>query len=506
MQMRLSALMQSAGLGSAPAGSADRNISGVADDSRRVAPGNLFVALQGTGVDARRFIPEAVRRGAAAVVVDDPAGVADLAGDATVVVVGDGRRALACLAHAWFGHPARDMVVAGVTGTNGKTTVAHFLESILQAAGLRPGLMGTIEYRFGEARQRALTTTPSSLAVAEWCDRVLREGGRSLAIEVSSHGLEQRRVDGFAFSAAIITNLTQDHLDYHHTMEEYGAAKRRFFYGRATGETPRVAVFNLDDPFAAQMALEYGDRMVTYGFAEGAQVRPTRLVMDARGSDLVAETPHGPLSARVRLPGRFNVLNALAAIAATTELDIPLDTVRAGVEALDAVAGRFERIVCGQPFEVIVDYAHTPDALSVVLTEARRLCAGRLTVLFGCGGERDAEKRPLMGAIAGRLCDGVIITNDNPRSEDPEAIAAAIVDGVARSGGLPDRNWQVELDRREAMRLACRQARPGDMIVFAGRGHEPEQIVGAERHPFDDRAVAREALAEMGYHGTRQTP
>lgn len=472
-------------------------VTGVADASNQVAPGAVFVALRGTRVDARRYVPEAVKRGAVAVVVDDPEGVE--AGGARLIVVPNARRALACLAHAWHGHPARAMKVAGVTGTNGKTTIAHYLESIFEAAGLKPGMMGTIEYRAGGVRTPALTTTPSPLAIAAIFAQVALAGGSAVAMEVSAHGIDQARVDGFAFAAAIMTNLSQDHFDYFHDMEIYGQAKRRFFFDRAPGEEPAVAVFNLDDAFSAGLAAEYKRRRITYGLEYPGEVRALAIEAGPDGSTVDLETPAGAARARIALPGRYNILNAMAALAAGLGMGIDLKTAVAGIEALQTVPGRCERIVAGQPFTVIVDYAHTPDAMNAILMEARRLTARRLMVVFGCGGDRDKGKRPLMGEAAKRWCDYIVVTNCNPRTEEPEAIAGAIVQGIQKAGGAEGKDYEVELERRLAFRRAFEMAAEGDIIVLAGRGHEPRQLFAGTSREFDDRVVARETLRELGY-------
>ncbi len=472
-------------------------VSGMTEDSRKVGPGGLFVALRGVAVDARRFIPKAVAQGAAAVVVDDPAGVDT--GDTPLIVVDDGRRALARLAQAWFDHPARSVQVAGVTGTNGKTSVTYFLESIFAEAGWRPGVMGTIEYRWPGGGVKGKTTTPSPLEVAELMARVRDGGGRAVAMEVSSHGVDQARVDGFAFAAAVITNLTQDHLDYHGTIEAYGEAKKKFFFGRHAGEEPGVAIFNYDDPFSRSLSDAYTGRQLTYGGGAGADVRMEVAQDDCDGTTLIAHTPTGRWDFRIALPGWFNALNAGAALATGLGMGMDGHQVVAGLEALACVPGRFERILEGQPFEVVVDYAHTPDALAVTLSEARRLCRGRLVVVFGCGGDRDAGKRPMMGEVVGRLSDWVIVTNDNPRGESPEAIATGIVEGLESAGKCPDRDFEVILDRREAMDRALGWAVAGDMVVFAGRGHETEQLLASGPRAFDDREVARELLRARGF-------
>lgn len=500
-EMRLKQLLRAAGL-SVP--SPDVVVSDLVEDSRLVGCGALFVALRGEALDARRFIPNAVEQGAVAVVVDDVEGVGNVS--VPLIVVDNARRALACLAHAWRDHPARELKVVGVTGTNGKTTVAHYVESILASAGLRPGLMGTIEHRAGKRHDVSGNTTPSPLAIARLLDDVRRSGGGAAALEVSSHGIDQHRVDGFRFSAAIMTNLSQDHLDYHGDMASYGAVKRRFFFGRAPGEKPEIAAFNLEDEFSASMAAECEGNCVTYGLSGNADVYARLIDVGPGGSDIEILSHGSATRVHVALPGRFNILNALAAFAATEAIGIDTDAIRSGLDGLKSVPGRFETIAAGQPFDIVVDYAHTPDALERVLSEARRLCCGQLTTVLGCGGDRDRGKRPLCGEVAARICDRVIVTNCNPRTEDPGAIADAIVEGVRAAHGPGASDYSIELERRDAMRIAFDGAAKGDLIVVAGRGHEPRQLFGDHSRVFDDRAVARELLAELGYSSEEGAP
>jgi UDP-N-acetylmuramoyl-L-alanyl-D-glutamate--2,6-diaminopimelate ligase len=371
-----------------------------------------------------------------------------------------------------------------VTGTNGKTTTAFLLYSILAAGGRRPGLLGTIESRVGGERRPALRTTPEAIDLQRSFREMLDSGDRSCALEATSHGSELGRLDRVRFSALVFTNLTQDHLDFHGTIERYFDAKRRLF----TEERPPAAI-NVGDPYGRRLAeeLQGHDRLVTFGFADDAQLRPGALDLGPRGARFTA----GGLELETRLRGRFNVENVLGAVAAAHLLGIDDDVIRRGVKELRGVPGRFEAVDEGQPFAVLVDYAHTPDSLENVLRTARDLAQNRLICVFGCGGDRDRGKRPLMGRIASELADLAIVTSDNPRSEEPEAIIGEIVAGA---GG----DVEVEPDRREAIARAIDTAQDGDVVVIAGKGHEQGQQFADRTVPFDDRDVAREALRRLG--------
>jgi UDP-N-acetylmuramoyl-L-alanyl-D-glutamate--2,6-diaminopimelate ligase len=433
----------------------------LAYDARAVVPGALFFCVPGSRADGHEFAGVAVERGAVALVVERPV-------DAPVpqLVVPSARAAMAVVADELFGRPSQELEVAGVTGTNGKTTTAHLLHAILAAAGRRPGLLGTVEARVG-GRPRVLErTTPEAIDLQRLFREMLDAGDRSCAMEASSHASELHRLDRVRFRVLVFTNLSQDHLDFHGTMERYFAAKRRLFDG-----VP--AVVNVDDPWGRRLLDELGGAALTFGFSEDAEVGPGALAR-----------------VELRLRGRFNVLNALAAAAAARVLGIDPDAVKAGIEAVEGVPGRFEEVSEGQPFTVLVDYAHTPDSLETVLREARGLAEGRVLCVFGCGGDRDRDKRPLMGRVAGELADLAVVTSDNPRSEDPDAIIAEIVAGAA--GELV-----VEPDRRAAIEAAVEAARPGDVVVVAGKGHEQGQEAGGIVLPFDDREVAREALRKL---------
>jgi UDP-N-acetylmuramoyl-L-alanyl-D-glutamate--2,6-diaminopimelate ligase len=469
-------------------------VTGLASDSRRVAPGDCFVAVPGFKQDARRFATEAVARGAALVVTEgQPLAVA-----VPQILVPSARRALARLAGAYYGHPSRRLTLVGITGTNGKTTTSYLVEALLRARGQRTGVIGTIQYVVGDEHRPAGQTTPEALELQALLADMLERGVGGVAMEVSSHALVLDRAHDLALDVAVFTNLTRDHLDFHGTFEAYTAAKRHLFELLATSPKPhRVAVVNADDPAGGEMVRDLGLSVLRFGLAEGADVRALEHTSTLDGIRMTVGTPRGRLPVASRLIGDHNVLNLLGAVAVGLALDLEPPAIADALAGVDTVPGRFERVQAGQPFLVVVDYAHTPDALERVLTTARRLTRDRLAAVFGCGGDRDRGKRPLMGAIAARLCDQVWITSDNPRSERPEAIIAEIAEGV-RGMGLPPGRYATLPDRREAIRAALGWARPGDAVVIAGKGHETYQIIGTEVLSFDDREVARGALAAVG--------
>jgi UDP-N-acetylmuramoyl-L-alanyl-D-glutamate--2,6-diaminopimelate ligase len=467
------------------------DIRSLAYDSRRVEPGGLFFAIAGEEADGHAFVGKAMERGAAAVVSERPA-PRELA--TNWVRVPKIRRALAGASAVFYGHPERRLRLVGVTGTNGKTTTAYLVASIFQAAGIATVLFGTIEYRVGERRLPAGNTTPESLDLVSYFAEGERAGASAAVMEVSSHALAQERVWGFPFAAAVFTNLTRDHLDYHGTMEEYFAAKRRLFEGLGA-PPPTLAVINVDDPWGRRL-LELGHpRVITYGTSSEAAVRPKRSSQGASGLKATLVTPEGGLEIDSPLLGRGNLMNILAAVATAQGLGVAGEKIQEGVRALALVPGRFERVEAGQPFLVVVDYAHSDDALRQALSTARELTRNRLIVVFGCGGDRDRTKRPLMGEAAGSLADIVVLTSDNPRSEDPLAIMNDALVGVQRTG----KGCLLEADRAAAIRQALARAREGDTVVIAGKGHETYQIVGNRALPFDDREVARRTLRELGY-------
>jgi len=467
-------------------------LRGVAYDSRQVTPGAVFVALRGLKADGLDFVPQALARGAGAVVTEAarPDGVT-----APWIVVRDGRLALARLGAAVHGHPSREFPVIGVTGTNGKTTTTYLLAAVLDAAGLSAGVMGTVHYKIGAATREASRTTPEASDVQAMLREMVDAGNRSCVMEVSSHALALRRVDGVRFAAAAFSNLTRDHLDFHADMESYFAAKRRLFE-MLDPEAP--AIINADDPRAAALVAVCG-RPVTYGLQKPADVRPEGLVMDLAGVRFTASTPAGPVEVRSALVGRPNVYNLLAAVATASAIGIDRAAITAGLAEQAGVPGRFEVVSrTGDGVTVVVDYAHTDDALRNLIETARPLTTGRVITVFGCGGDRDRTKRPLMGMVAARLSDVVVITSDNPRSEDPLAIIEEIRRGIpageaAASGRTPDVTAIV--DRAAAIEKAVALARPGDVVLVAGKGHEKTQHIGDRVLVFDDADVSRAALA-----------
>ena len=429
-----------------------------------VEPGALFFCVPGTRADGHDFAPDAVTRGAVALVVERP-----LELPVPQLVVDDARAAMAVAADAFFDEPTRELQVAGVTGTNGKTTTAFLLYAILAAAGRRPGLLGTIESRVGGERRAVVRTTPEAIDLQRTFREMLDAGDRSCAMEASSHAAELRRLDRVRFSCLVFTNLSQDHLDFHGTMARYFDAKRGLFLG----DGPPPAAINVGDEWGRRLAAERPDAL-TFGTAPRARIGPDAL----SGVDL-------------RLPGRFNAENALGALAAARLLGVDESAIVRGLESVRSVPGRFEPVDEGQPFRVIVDYSHKPGALESVLRTARELASGRVICVFGCGGDRDRGKRPLMGRIASSLADLTIVTSDNPRSEDPEAIIDEILAGVASE-------VEVEPDRAHAIAQAIERAQEGDVVVIAGKGHEQGQELADRTIPFDDREVARETLRRLG--------
>jgi UDP-N-acetylmuramoyl-L-alanyl-D-glutamate--2,6-diaminopimelate ligase len=450
----------------------------LAYDTRRVEPGALFFCVVGDHVDGHDLAADGVDRGAAALVVQRP-----LELDAPQLVVPDSRVAMATAADAFFGEPTRELEVAGVTGTNGKTTTAYLLHAVLTAAGRRPGLLGTVEARVGGQPRRVVRTTPEAIDLQRTFREMLDAGDRSVALEASSHASELHRLDRVRFDALVFTNLSQDHLDFHGDMESYFNAKRRLFVGAA----PPPAAVNVADPYGRRLAAELDVArrapLVTFGLAADAEIRPERLDLTTAGIRMTA----GDIELESRLRGRFNAENILGIVAAAALLDIDDDAVVDGVAALDGVPGRFEAVDEGQPFAVIVDYSHKPGALQSVLEAARAMTEGRVLVAFGAGGDRDRAKRPLMGSVAKQLADVVIVTSDNPRSEEPLAIIEDILQGTGTG-------VEIDPDRRSAINRVIELAEPGDVVVIAGKGHEQGQEIAGETLPFDDREVAREAL------------
>jgi UDP-N-acetylmuramoyl-L-alanyl-D-glutamate--2,6-diaminopimelate ligase len=469
-------------------GDLDRDVTGLAYDSRRVRPGDAFFALKGLKQDGQRFVRDAFASGAVAAVVSPEVG----AGGGTVVTVDEPRLALAVASRAFHGNPSATLTVAGVTGTNGKTTTTYLLESIFRAAGRKTGVIGTTGYRIGDESRPAPFTTPEALELQGLLRDMADRGVSGVAIEISSHALVQRRTFGLECDVVLFTNLTHDHLDYHGSLESYFDAKLMLFDGRnQLHRTKRAtAVINADDERASRVveAAERGRLAVLrYGRAAGSDVAIASLQIQPRG--LSFELRHADRLTKIELPllGRYNAWNAAGAFAAALALKIAPEIAARGLAEVRGVPGRLERVDQGQPFEVVVDYAHTPDALSASLSAAREHTRGRLLLVFGCGGDRDRFKRPLMGRVAAEQSDRAWITNDNPRSEDPARIAHEIEEGATRP-------LDVTLDRRRAIEQAIRAARPGDTVLITGKGHETTQTIGDQVLPFDDRAVAREVL------------
>ncbi len=472
-----------------------RDATAIAFDSRRVEPGAIFVAIKGQHADGASFAAEATRRGAVLVVSESRARPG---AEGRWVQVTDARLALAELAAAFYGDPSRDLTVVGVTGTNGKTTTTYLLAAIFEAAGRPCGRIGTVSYRTGPADAAAPHTTPEAPEVQALLRQMVEHRVTACVMEVSSHALSMRRVDRTAFTAAIFTNLTRDHLDFHADMAQYFDAKRRLFDMLPPGAP---SIVNLDDPAGRRLA-GLVDHPVTYAVDQAAEVRPERMESTRAGIRLDVRTPQGRLQLRSSIPGRVNAYNVLAAVAAAVALDLPLSAIEQGVAGLAGVPGRFE--VVSSPDDdvwVLVDFAHTDDALRAVLGTVREFHTGRLVSVFGCGGDRDRPKRPLMGAVAARLSDLVVLTSDNPRSEDPDRIIDQIRRGVLSTAGAAGCRHLAITDRRAAIERAIAEAEPGDAVVIAGKGHECVQEIGGERLPFEDRVVAREALADRRIRG-----
>lgn len=466
----------------------DVECTGVTHDSRRARRGTIFVALRGLKADGVSFAPQAIAAGASAVVAEQaPAGPVGV----PWIAVSDARLALALLAAEFYGHPSRAMTVVGITGTNGKTTTSYLVSAIFEEAGTRCGLIGTVTYRIGGREFTATRTTPEAPEVQELMREMVSGGCGACVMEVSSHALALRRVDGMHFAAGVFTNLTRDHLDFHADMEDYFAAKRRLFE-MLPANAP--AILNVDDPRGVSL-VDAVERPVTFAINRNADVTPGSLSYSLAGLEFDARTPQGTVRVRSKLVGKPNVYNILAAVATTASLGVPLDAIERGLQTLPGVPGRFE--VVSSPSDditVVVDYAHTDDALRNLLETARPLAERGLITVFGAGGDRDRTKRPLMGLVAGRLSDIVVITSDNPRSEDPGQIIEDVKRGAIPEARQSGAEVVTVVDRREAIVHAIDRATSGDVVLIAGKGHEKYQEVAGRVFPFDDVAVAREAL------------
>jgi UDP-N-acetylmuramoyl-L-alanyl-D-glutamate--2,6-diaminopimelate ligase len=475
----------------------DVEVTGIVYDSRQASAGSVFVALRGLQADGVAFAREAVARGAAAVVSEIPRPA-----DARVpwLLVPDARHALAAFSSECYGRPSERITLVGITGTNGKTTTSYLLAAIFEAAGIRCGRIGTVGYRVGDREVDASRTTPEAPELQRMLRDMVAEGCGACVMEVSSHALVLRRADHLRFAAAIFTNLTRDHLDFHRNMEEYFAAKRRLF---ELLDDAAVGITNVDDPRGADFAAAVR-RPVTYGIEAPADVSPGPIALSLVGLELEVRTPRGTLPVRSKLVGRPNAYNILAAIAAAMAFDLPFSAIEQGIRDLEEVPGRFQVVSAEtDDVRVVVDYAHTDDALKNLLETARPLAAGRVITVFGCGGDRDKTKRPLMGAVAARLSDMVIVTSDNPRSESPDQIIEDIKRGIVlpsdrigpKGQGPRSTPWLAIADRKSAIERAVREAKPGDVVLVAGKGHEKYQVIGERTLPFDDVEVARAALA-----------
>ncbi len=507
--MRFSKLLQSIGEPVRVAGTTDLEIQGLFYDSRSVVPGGLFFALRGATVDGHSFLSRAVNAGAIALVVEDDS---DLPKGITAVTVPDARQAMARMAACYFANPTAGIPLVGITGTNGKTTTTYLIESMLHKGGIPSAVLGTINYRFGEHRFASSHTTPESVDLQKMLRQLVDLGAKGVVMEVSSHALEQKRVDGCLFDVGVFTNLTRDHLDYHHDMESYQESKQRLFSELLVPDRQkpqRQAVINIDDPAGAAIARSAACPVLTYGLDPGAALSARDVVFSTTGISGTLVTPGGETAFSSRLLGRFNLYNILSAAGAAFALGMSLETICSGIAEHGKVEGRLERVENALGVTILVDYAHTGDALENVLQTLKELATGRIITVFGCGGDRDRGKRSIMGDVAGRFSDLAIITSDNPRSEDPATIIREVREGLLPlglreytiselSGDTSEKGFLSVESRRDAIRLAIRCARAGDIVLIAGKGHEDYQIIGTERHHFDDREEAAAALRLSG--------
>ena len=475
-------------------GSLDREIAGITYDSRRVTPGMIFVAIPGRNHDGHQFINMAIDRGAAAIVCERNGFSSHRSAK---IKVADSREVLARISAVFYQNPASKLKMIGVTGTNGKTTIAFLVKQMLEAAGVKTGLISTVRYEIGDRVIPAHRTTPESLEIQQMLSQMLRADCRACVMEVSSHALDQKRVVGIQFDVGIFTNLTQDHLDYHGTMEAYYEAKKKLFSGLADGSRGGQAVINIDVSFGTRLSRETRPAIqLTYGIDQAATVRATQIHLGATETTMVVETGSKNFSCHLPLIGRHNVYNALAAVGAGLALKLDTLVIKNALATMQPVPGRLERVASGQPFGVFVDYAHTDDALRNVLKTLRELADGRVLLAFGCGGSRDTGKRAKMGRVAAELADFTIITSDNPRKESAAVIASQIEAGFK---SVRTDACRVELDRRRAIQEIIRMARPGDIVLIAGKGHETYQEFEDTVVPFDDRIYAAESLENLGW-------
>jgi UDP-N-acetylmuramoyl-L-alanyl-D-glutamate--2,6-diaminopimelate ligase len=494
--MKLRDLLQGAEA-SVPASAEELEIRQVACDSRKVQPRALFFALHGAKTDGNTFIRDAVSRGAAAIASEEAAPAA-IPSSVPWIQVRQARKALAFAAANFFAHPAAALQLVAVTGTNGKTTTTSLIDAIVKASGAKTGLFGTIAYHTPLGEYPAPNTTPESVDLQGFLAEIRDAGGKFGVLEASSHSLAMDRLWGCHFAAAVFTNLTREHMDYHKTFEDYFAAKRTLFEGTGAG-APEVAVLNTDDEYSKRLS-GLAKKTVTYGLESDADITTKKFQLTFNGLTFSAQTPNGKVQVASPLVGRINVYNILAAIGAAQALGLSNEVIEAGIRSLESVSGRFQRIDLGQPYFVVVDYAHTDDALENLIRTARELNPkGRIITLFGCGGGKDRTKRPVMGEVTGRLSDLTILSSDNPRTEDPLKIISDIIVGLQKTAG----KYLIEPDREKAIGVAMDEARAGDIILLAGKGHENYQILADRTLEFDDRDMARRALRERGYNAPR---
>jgi len=471
----------------------DLRIRQVACDSRKVQPGALFVAIQGVSTDGNLYAKDVASRGAVAVLSEAPP-PADWMHAVAWIQIGEPRKALATTSANFYGKPANALKLVGVTGTNGKTTTTSLIDSIIRASGAKTGLFGTVGYHTPRREYPAPNTTPESVELQSFFAEIRDAQGTYAVMEASSHALALDRLWSCHFATAVFTNLTRDHIDFHRTFDNYFSAKRRLFESTGAG-APDYSVINTDDEWGKKL-LGLGSKTLTYGLQNGADLTAKKFQLSFNGLNFTAQTPNGKIQVQSSLVGRINVYNILAAIGAGLGLGLSKEIIEAGIRNLEAVSGRFQRIDLGQPFLVVVDYAHTDDALENLIRTARELnTKGRIITLFGCGGSRDRTKRPIMGETAGRLSDLTILTSDNPRQEDPLKIISDVVVGIQKSAG----KYLIEPDRAKAIALSIDEAHAGDIVLLAGKGHEDYQIFADRTVHFDDRQEANKALRDRGF-------
>ena len=493
--MKLAQLIAGLGKGET-VGSLDREVTGIAYDSRCVTPGKLFVAIRGVESDGHNFIADVADRGAVAVICERKG---TSGGKMTRVIVPNTRAVLPYIASAFFDYPAKKLKMVGVTGTNGKTTVTYLCKYILEEAHIHTGLLGTIRYEIGDRVIPAQRTTPESLDLHFMLSKIVAANGQCCVMEVSSHALEQNRVDGINFDIGVFTNLTQDHLDYHGTMENYFESKKRLFTEGIKGKKDFKAVVNADAPFGRELIRELSGKcdLLSYGLRENAAIMASEIELSAHKTKMKINCPQGEFMLETPLIGRYNISNNLAAIGVGLSFGVSPEVIVSALSKAAPIAGRLERLDAGQPFTVLVDYAHTDDAMQNVLSTLKEITKGRVLLLFGCGGSRDKGKRLKMGAVAADLADYTLITTDNPRKEEPKDIATQVESGylTRRQDG-----YEIELDRALAIERIIKMAKEGDTVLLCGKGHETYQEFHGLVVPFDDRLHAMNALANLGYH------